>query len=184
MKPNNILLAKKKLPCSIPKILLHLVLLAGAFWFFTSILRFVIGDKNDKQILINIIFFLEVTLAFYFIPLKHPLKTSKFGFTLTVLGSILNIYIMIFSAYLTINLVKPRPHYPYFEFVCNLMPLLLCLPLLTYISGFIDKKHFYTLAAIIFTSSILAFALFLSLDFDSETYEYAALQSLNPHPCI
>ncbi len=93
MKPNNILLAKKKLPCSIPEILLHLVLLAGAFWFFTSILRFVIGDKNDKQILINIIFFLEVTLAFYFIPLKHPLKTSKFGFTLTVLGSILNIYI-------------------------------------------------------------------------------------------
>ena len=63
-------------------------------------------------------------------------------------------------------------------------PLLLCLPLFTYLSGFIDKKHFYTLAAIIFTSSILAFALFLSLDFDSETYEYAALQSLNPHPCI
>ena len=127
-----------KIKLSIPEILLHLVLLAGAFWFFTSILRFVIGDKNDKQILINIIFFLEVTLAFYFIPLKHPLKTSKFGFTLTVLGSILNIYIMIFSAYLTINLVKPRPHYPYFEFVYNLMPLLLCLPLLTYISGFIN----------------------------------------------
>lgn len=156
MKPNNILPAKKKLPCSIPEILLHLVLLAGVFWFFTSILRFVIGDKNDNQILINIIFFLEVTLAFYFIPLKHPLKTSKFGFTLTVLGSILNIYIMIFSAYLTINLVKPRPHYPYFEFVYNLMPLLLCLPLLTYISSFINKKLFYTLTKIIFTSFTMA----------------------------
>ena len=173
-----------KIKLSIPEILLHLVLLAGAFWFFTSILRFVIGDKNDKQILINIIFFLEVTLAFYFIPLKHPLKTSKFGFTLTVLGSILNIFVVFISLFLAIHNITPYPHSPYEECLFNSIPLLLCLPLFTYLSGFIDKKHFYTLAAIIFTSSILAFALFLSLDFDSETYEYAALQSLNPHPCI
>ena len=139
-----------KIKLSIPEILMHLGLLTVVFWLFACSLSFFIETENPQNLLI---LSTEVTLTFYFIPLKHTLKPNKFLS-------------------------------PYEECLFNSIPLLLCLPLFTYLSGFIDKKHFYTLAAIIFTSSILAFALFLSLDFDSETYEYAALQSLNPHPCI
>ena len=170
-----------KIKLSIPEILMHLGLLTVVFWLFACSLSFFIETANPQNLLI---LSTEVTLTFYFIPLKHTLKPNKFLFAFTVLFSTLNIFVVFISLFLAIHNITPYPHSPYEECLFNSIPLLLCLPLFTYLSGFIDKKHFYTLAAIIFTSSILAFALFLSLDFDSETYEYAALQSLNPHPCI
>uniref|UniRef100_UPI004026B447 hypothetical protein n=1 Tax=Candidatus Scatocola faecipullorum TaxID=2840917 RepID=UPI004026B447 len=170
-----------KIKLSIPEILMHLGLLTVVFWLFACSLSFFIETENPQNLLI---LSTEVTLTFYFIPLKHTLKPNKFLFAFTVLFSTLNIFVVFISLFLAIHNITPYPHSPYEECLFNSIPLLLCLPLFTYLSGFIDKKHFYTLAAIIFTSSILAFALFLSLDFDSETYEYAALQNLNPHPGI
>ena len=153
-----------KIKLSIPEILLHLGLLTVVFWLFACSLSFFIETENPQNLLI-----LSTEV-------KHTLKPNKFLFAFTVLFSTLNIFVVFISLFLAIHNITPYPHSPYEECLFNSIPLLLCLPLFTYLSGFI--------AAIIFTSSILAFALFLSLDFDSETYEYAALQSLNPHPCI
>jgi len=178
------LMTDTKIKLSIPEMLLHLVLLTAVFWFSAGILRSIIGDENDTQILVNIILFVEVTLTFYFIPLKHPLKINKSGFVLTVLFSSLNAFVVFISLLLTIDIVTPYPHSPYYEYLNNLMPFFLAFPLLTYLSGFIDKKHFYTLAAIIFISFIIAVTLLLSLEYLSEIYVYSAWQDQSAKPVI
>ena len=92
-----------KIKLSIPEILMHLGLLTVVFWLFACSLSFFIETENPQNLLI---LSTEVTLTFYFIPLKHTLKPNKFLFAFTVLFSTLNIFVVFISLFLAIHLIR------------------------------------------------------------------------------
>ena len=129
--------------------LLHLLFLIGAFMFINPWINFPYPDGNKYELIkYYSLLTIEVSSAFLLITMQFRLKVSPIYFLIIILLFFPTIVEFAYSIQQLIIVITKNFKAPEIRIIFKYCSIINLLPLIIYISGYINKKLFWIIASI------------------------------------
>lgn len=155
---------KTKIKYSLPESIFHLFFLLPVCWcFLIYFIRPFYNDSNFNDIY-KIMYIgtpALMALIYFFVFRQYPLKTNFVFFNITLLVNFINAMYVGVSIIIFIKVYFSNKSHPLISIVDNYRSIFLIIPMIVYLSAFLNKKLFYSLVVI----TISIFLITLSLDY-------------------